>query len=143
MNWNDELCGVKVTPESWAGGVVAAGPPWGDGSCWRIAVERENWWGDHQPIFPPRGWASKTDTELWAALAKTYCGIIGDEWWINGDGWIVRVGPGWGVSIEAGSPYEDEMCGETELDIAPCALTNPSALILALQNAQVLARRLA
>lgn len=162
MNWNDELCGVKVTPESWAGGVVH----WaGDDKIregWAIAgshVFPANTTHPHAflaiggwnyrcdlltPIFPPRGWAGKTDAELWAAVA-TRNGRYLYSTSIPVDGeppFYLRMDTYPGAKLELLSNgiwrCYPETGGFDDMDIAKIP-----DYILALQNAQVLARRLA
>lgn len=85
MNWGDMLCGVEITPESWIGGVVE----WfGDGTtgAWDIVrsyilrkpgmlhsyfitpQERDLAADLCTPVFPPRGFAGKSDAELCEAV---------------------------------------------------------------------------
>lgn len=157
MQWGDELCGVKVTPEAWthdgSGGWLGGGiieficPAWGSQvGAWE-AVEngiagycRLYNSGDHlppdfydklrrnyRPIFPPRGWAGKTDEELWAAVfgpsnpapevEPDFAGIDTLIVWFDGE---------WVDTADNGQRSAQEI----------------PALILALQNAQVLADRL-
>lgn len=144
MNWNDELCGEIVTPESWAGGIWSVAPGMVmpvsrpgfagidqyEGGRWFIATEQfdipslacvaEH--GHLLPIFPPRGWAGKTDAELY---------------------WQVFGGPHLPTTMfnfeygEFSNSYDFRM-GMKRL----CGAADLPAAILELQNAQVLATRL-
>ena len=126
MNWGDTLCGKIVTPKSWLGGVTEVA--WGGIPTGRWALKagdaggkqycRDNW----LPIFPPKGWAGKTDAELWAEVFGMALLAIFDGWTMNREG-IIQIDQ-YGLSN-----------GGLHIDDAPAA-------ILALQNAQVLAARL-
>lgn len=133
LNWGDELCGKEITPEEWVGGIIDA-----DGQ-WSVIEQR----GKHQPVFmdwraelqdfdpgyqrpiyPHRGWAGKTETELWDAVVNQgrkplyYAEISA----------MVHVKPD-------GELFMGNLYGSHRSEIAP-------ALILALQNALVLSKRL-
>ena len=85
MNWGDELCGVKVTPEAWECGV------WEEASSrqWHRYRPQYNGAGVTRadsddyimhygtPIFPPRGWAGKSDAELVDAVFGGTPAVIG------------------------------------------------------------------
>lgn len=85
MNWGDTLCGVKVTPEAWYrpgiadNGIVAdiLGGWWGLSKVWGKWLQDNS---NYRPIFPPRGWAGKTDAELWAAVvgSETFTMYLGE-----------------------------------------------------------------
>lgn len=159
MNWNDELCGVPVTPESWAGGIVENHP-----TCISTGVALPGHWehvirfarlpqpnlclgqrgqgifyvgiGQCAPIFPPAGWAGKTDAELWDALKEPWRGR-----WI-GLSCLSLQHPGGArhtVSPLVVSTWLQK-CGYEETE--PLEPHELPALILEAQNAQVLARRL-
>jgi len=165
VNWGDELCGIEVTPESWThamygqqfqfvgawqgGAILEFVHPSAPGA-WE-AVEngiagycrlynsgdslppefynklRRN----YRPIFPPRGWAGKTDAELWAAVFKDRAAELLGDWGKDGGPMVcvLRVGI---IRVYAA---EDQGAHAVTVD-------DPAALILALQNAQVLAQRL-
>lgn len=109
LAWGDTLCGVEVTPESWIGGVVER-----PSGTWGIVVDIADC-GAHgltfqfddigalpgcescKPIFPPRGWAGKTDAALCAAVFGRWPIQIGnvtlypkgwpsDGWWFSTNG---------------------------------------------------------
>jgi hypothetical protein len=149
MNWHDTLCGAKITPEAWVGGIVTGTPgmswlrnTWatvtqlGDRSIQnRLSTDIErhlcpNW---VRPIFPPRGWAGKTDAELWQA--------------VFGDG---SYPPKYGYGVLQPHAANVVLCHFDGTQITQ-AQTTPDGIkardfadaILALQNAQVLAGRLA
>jgi hypothetical protein len=151
MNWNDELCGVKVTPEAWLGGIVEYKGRWysprsidTDFDDWdlyysetkrlrHVKIEQTT------PIFPPAGWAGKSDAELWDAVFGISLPCIADglgmyapqKW--GCDEWHVNVG-------EDGTVWC--YCRDSTEIEEPEMLKRPDLLILALTNAQVLARRL-
>jgi hypothetical protein len=104
LNWNDELCGKVITPESWIGGVVemirdndgeTCPPRWDIIEICNLVKDHpcENWdyfysekrefpveWT--RPVMPPRGWAGLSDAELWDAVfgagSSEYIEINGD-----------------------------------------------------------------
>jgi hypothetical protein len=143
-HWHTEdnpclLFGVPVTPEAWVGGLIEwdgrwfeALEAWESGSKWWITTDVNP--DDEQktcvpldesaPIFPPPGFAGKTDAGLWAEIAggdKLYAGECGRySIFLQPDGAIWEMGQFGGIRI-----------------------TEYAALILALQNALVLQRRLA
>lgn len=137
MNWGDLLCGVPVTPESWGKGVVGFinGNSWvildalggegpvGAGRVFCYGGEWDYQW-NFRPIFPPRGWAGKTNAELWRE-------VFGP-----GNGCILGVAPS---NIEIHSDGRIRRCWHGNYNFE---IPDPAALILALQNAQVLQRRL-
>lgn len=150
MNWGDELCGVRVTPESWSGGIVL----WNESAQhlnkgkWHILTPDArtlttcylgmNWhsadlakW--QTPVFPPRGFAGKTDAELWGAVFGEGCALHDCVWaeYSLGNMWA------W-LGLDVG-------CGRDTADSCAFNLLGPSQyaeIILALHNAQVLAARL-
>lgn len=129
MNWGDELCGVRVTPEAWYrpaindNGIVSdmLDGWWGLSKVWGKWLQDN---GKYRPIFPPRGWAGKTDVELFADRAdedgRIWFSSIAYSFWIEADG-LIRFSPH--------SPIAT-------------VLHDPAALRRALQNAEILARRL-
>ena len=155
MNWNDELCGVKVAPESWNGGVMEwAGddrfpPEWviaghhytaaaGGASYAYLSIDGEKWnlrVDKLTPIFPPRGWAGKSDAELWREVV--------------GEGpYLIEVDPPHFVGVHCLHHTPPGLISLTSYAMQTCSHNmlgayTVAALILALQNAQVLARRLA
>lgn len=142
LTWHTEaepclLAGVPVTSEAWQGGVVAAGPPYGDLTTWRIAAHPAQWWGAHQPIFPPAGWAGLSDWEIMQLLWPK------GEWdksFAKGERWELFINCKGEISLAAGDVY----CGSDPYDpYVEERVIDAPALILALQNAQVLAQRLA
>lgn len=156
MNWGDELCGVVVTPQMCfesGGWIVQHGNgrwvmhqklkkgdhfylEYGEEITWESACmeSRSVSYGSYgklsetRPIFPPRGWAGRTDAELWYALGD----LNPDEerMVVCGIGEIVTIDELAQIRIDGPASY----------DGAP--IDDPAALILALQNAQVLATRL-
>ena len=132
LAWGDELCGQVVTQESWAGGIVTR-----QRREWQLLCKNEimpvteptfrAFLSAEHPIFPPKGFAGKTDAELWRAMVerdKTYILIkCSDEEliFVDDDGTI--------SACIAEGDHEIE-------------LRDPQALILALQNAAVLQARL-
>lgn len=136
------LCGVPVTPEAWDGGVV-------DG--WSDRYSTQGWFisdayratcgcGDCQgiaagtPVFPPRGWAGKTDAELWDVMCGDGpCHIEVDKpFYVCVH--FVNCKPRGLISATC---YENTGCSHNMLGDHTV-----TQLIPALQNAQVLARRL-
>jgi hypothetical protein len=144
LAWGDTLCGVKITPEAWDMGVIefkdgawAYGPAYAD--LQRLYVN-----GMHElmtklrhaytPIFPPKGWAGKTDAELWHAVfgaPPAKIGAIGfyPDRYKRAALLEIQCQPAYW------SQFHDPGSIGIDTDEAP-------ALILELQNAQVLARRL-
>jgi hypothetical protein len=142
------LCGVEVTPQSWYyGGVVESDRYDDDGETiirrWQIAdwaiqplhVRESNL----TPIFPPRGWAGKTDAELFTAVFGVALPCIADglgmyapqKW--GCDHWAVNVGQDGTIWC-----YCRDSCEIEE----PEMIKRPEILILALRNALVLQHRL-
>ena len=148
MNWGDELCGVVVTPQMCfesGGWIVQHGNgrwvmhqklkkgdhfylEYGEEITWESACmeSRSVSYGSYgklsetRPIFPPTGFAGKTDAELWEA-------VFGE-----GDchfGWHYIIGPDAVIYGSAGTAGRYKV-------------TDPAAVLLELQNAQVLAARL-
>lgn len=140
MRWGDILCGLEVTPESWDMGVVEfvnggsweCGPSYADlqklykGGLRELCCKLAR---SCRPIFPPRGWGGLSDDELWEAATGFKLGH-----WYMGDHpaqvRFIRTDHPW-VSINPKT--EEEGC---------CDCRYLPALILALQNAQVLAARM-
>lgn len=138
MNWGDELCGVKVTPESWAGGVIEhrrKGTP-----KWKICPPQKiQTWHSESPIFPPKNWAGKTDAELFHELGFSSVQEDGFGRGIDLCEPVIRCGKEVALGLTGNihllecEEYEgDQLQAGPQLD----------DMILALQNAQVLARRL-
>jgi len=147
LNWGDTLCGKEVTPEEWVDGVWAFREidEWLTDldmpldSCLEHRPDRAV--TDFRPIYPPRGWAGKSEWEIWQEMT-------GDS------GEPVRVANGY--SWELAITFHDKktplrlLCGTIERgeEYHDCAvdyeeLRDPELMILALQNALVLATRLA
>lgn len=144
MEWGDILCGIEVTPERWVGGVVEGALHWFPGA-WRVMTgftgggvgnpiqtsrsESGVSKGWCRPIFPPPAWGGLSDDELWEAVTGFRLGH-----WHMGDHpaqvRFIRTDHPW-VSINPKT--EEEGC---------CDCRYLPALILALQNAQVLAARM-
>lgn len=165
LQWGDELCGAKVTPESWVVapthnskgivemvarhkyhtlGAVIGG--WLRARAWEPSDKYEG--GTFQtslshmtqvcctrPIFPPRGFAGKTDAELWEALTRR--------------GPYAR----WSAVLSYGyDPTRGivSICQDGQIQLLAhdcsvdhdCTTLDPTALILTLRNAMVLAKRL-
>lgn len=67
LNWGDTLCGHKVEPYRWCGGVT-------------LNVNKGLWWIQptegytpsfkeaFTPIYPPRGWKGLSEEEIWEAF---------------------------------------------------------------------------
>lgn len=171
MNWGDELCGVKVTPESWAGpegqlscspylrgimevvkmntgpedrfsqehigrwSIFTSGAPYlGWGSHTTFFNGRQNVIAHTKPIFPPAGFAGRTDAELWREF-------VSEVWRV----WESSDAPGSGkkargmVAVNStGAIFLQHLC----CVCSPAPVEDMPALILALSNAQVLAKRL-
>lgn len=167
MNWGDELCGVQVTPESWAGGGVMVERESGRYVTWSGAALRHpvdadpsevyatyRFWDTDirdncDPVFPPARFAGRKDQEIWAAVwgsqmfpcAPVNIGVGGHRL-DNSDCWQVGLTREGKILVSAGlidPGHSDHGCGCT---IEWQTLDDPAALILALQNAQVLAARL-
>lgn len=90
LAWGDTLCGVEVTPDAWIGGVIGhdvlgwgilrvdnqhdhhfTGLPEGPALYYHDARDNmRRYFGgvNEKPIMPPRGFAGRTDAELWAAV---------------------------------------------------------------------------
>lgn len=162
LQWGDVLCGVEVTPESWVGGVVSAEGHWLRNVAVALAVQGvptssllmttsgpvsaryPTGWENHTapfpaPIFPPLGWAGRTEADLWIT-------IVGLDWesgWNLGQN-VHHIGYLRGYNDATGrlngDPY---LCNRPVIKHGWTRdLVELPALILALQNAQVLAARL-
>ncbi len=140
MDWNDTLCGEKITPESWVGGVVDSCLGW-----FRVrevdgiknpAFKRcyGEWEYECTPIFPPRGWAGKSDAELWDAIYRDgACHIeVSNPFYVCVH--FVGCTPRGLISLTA---YDLQSCSHNMIGTETARLH-----ILALQNALVLQRRL-
>lgn len=160
LAWGDLLCGVPVTPEAWWNGygreqtnglvehtgnqrwyqieqAIRFNNPHDDGCYWSMHLMPLP--GEHEgmphvcreefsrPIFPPTGFAGKTDAELWEAVYGDGSNPLHD-----GDFACVTLHSNSRFSIVGD-------CGDCVDRAHPDELP---ALILALQNAQVLAARL-
>lgn len=162
MNWNDELCGVKVTPDGgWVVQDTQTGewllcPPSSEGFYLHFSVHQSvpggavslRTYSGHTctPIFPPRNFAGKFDFELcnevWPERQDYMVTLAaGEDWRVGFEPADTTPGR---ISVAAGR-IDRCRCGyndcDPQLDWEP--IPDLPALILALQNAQVLARRLA
>ena len=159
LNWNDELLGVKITPENWVGGLIEFDGKWGDAAD--IVHDGEPTWDTYDfiqypelrrrwqientlPIFPPRGWANRTDAELMNAVTghpergsstSTFMPVILEDHGDDANGKSRHCF--WAAIEQSGNVFLhlDGKGGQYVATVTP-------ALTLALQNAQVLARRL-
>lgn len=168
MNWGDELCGVVVTPQMCfesGGWIVQHGNgrwvmhqkltkgdhfylEYGDEIRWESACmeSRSVSYGsygkvsDCRPIFPPAGFAGKEEFELFEAVLTDG---IWDKLLFEDEKWEIYINFDGKVSLKAGRP-QMESYGSYRGDYAVIEEEeiDPAALILALQNAQVLAARL-
>ncbi len=157
LAWGDTLCGKEVTPKAWKGGVVRHT---GNGAwyrteqaaevddhahmVWSLWLLPQPWEDQHGmprttretlcfPIFPPHGWAGKTDAELAKEVFERpqYSPI---------PGLLVTLYKGGAIGV--GFSLDCNEIGEpTGIDVN-YDMEQVPALILALQNAQVLAARL-
>lgn len=123
MKWGDELCGVKLPDpmtgdyDGWDGGVAELE----DGSWCIVGGEGHNGI-PVKPIFPPKGFAGKTDAELyWQIFGGPHLPteMLNFEYGEFSNGYDFRMGM-------------KRLCGAADL----------TAAIRELQNAQVLAARL-
>lgn len=143
LNWGDELCGKVITPEgNWIVVNTKTGewiqcPPTSEGFYQGFNVYQDVKWGTFglqtyggdrlRPIYPPRNWAGKTEAELWEAMRDGHD--------------VMDVYPGTAVYVKR------DGYGCMEPDIPYTMIGNGGectyeTLILALQNALVLSKRL-
>lgn len=151
MNWHDKIAGTEVLPEDWEGGIVEVDGRWFEvqdvghadrllSIGWGESVR----WADCRPVFPKKAWAGKTDAELWREVfgASGFAVLLRYDWdWggrqhyrevrVNQSGGIMEMAPG-----DMGAEY-GSLNTFSWLDA-----DNLARVILALQNAQVLAKRL-
>lgn len=149
LHWHTDdnpctLCGVPVTPETWGGGIIQRAP--GDGGHWLLVNNPEYWLAGigrayaqrfDTPLYPPRGWAGKSEDELWGEMGGdvfVWGLVIYDTWQFGGIRISLDRRDGIGISACA---YDPPIC-----TCPPYMLPDANVVILALQNAQVLSRRL-
>lgn len=141
MNWGDELLGEKITPDGgWVVQDAQTGewllcPPSSEGFYLHFSVHQSvpdgavslRTYSGHTciPVFPKKRWAGKTDAELWAAVFPDEVHTIYRQRASDCEFQI--------YIDETGSMH-------IKSDRLMAPIYNSAALILALQNAQVLAK---
>ena len=82
LKWDDTLLGFEIKPEGWEGGIVEYDGVWGihrgkessgEGAwfqhcCGNTFIGSAMFPDDVAPIYPPRGWKDKSETEIWDAI---------------------------------------------------------------------------
>lgn len=168
LHWHTDespclLCGVPVTPEAWDGGVIEgpnrlgygilqlvdhdpgfSGLPPGPALAYydsRDKMLRYFGGATERPIFPPRGWAGKTDAELMGEISgNPYgCWVLRQD--IDDD--LRETTYRCNVYVRSDGEITTEVWKKFWGDRDIYGLyVNPKKLILALQNAMVLRERL-
>ena len=74
LAWGDTLLGFEIKPEAgaWQDGLYEMSGNWcKHGAGMNTDSTRAHWREISTPIYPPRGWKDKSETEIWDAIVGT------------------------------------------------------------------------